>query len=106
MFEIIKKAIRKRELQKKRAEADRAMPFFIWHHFWRIGGPKEPWTGMGEVTYKDWHWFKQMIEDGTIFDYEVRRCHRACGHIIYKDVRYKMYDIDKYKAICKEHGWK
>jgi hypothetical protein len=104
MFEKIKKAIRRRETAKKRQEIEMALPWFKWHWFWQFG--KEPMYGTGEITYKDWKWFKTLIEEGTIYDLKVDRCERLHGHIIYKHVSYRVADKERLDEVFKEHGWR
>lgn len=104
MFEKVKKAIRRGITAKKRLEVEKAMPIFQWHFYHRID-KDDPWVGTGEITYRDWHWFKQLIEDGIVFDYKVEKCYRACGHIVYKDVEYKFYDWEALEKAFDEHNF-
>jgi hypothetical protein len=103
MFEKIKKAIRRRETEKKRQEIEMALPWFKMHWFWSFG--KEPAYGSGRITYKDWKWFKTLIEEGTIYDLEVDKFERLHGHIIWKHVNYRINDVERLNEVFEEHGW-
>ena len=102
MFEIIKKAIRKRETEK-RQEIEKALPWFKLHLTWKIG--KDPAYGSGRITYKDWKWFKTLIEEGTIYDLKTDKCERLHGHIIWKHVNYRINDMERLTEVFEEHGF-
>lgn len=104
MFEKIKRAIRKRNNTKKKQEIERALPMFMSHWQWKFGNG--PVTGMGEVTYKDWRWFKKLIDEGVIYDLEVVSFKRLHGHIVYKHLKYKIADQEKLVEAFTEHGWR
>ena len=103
MFEKIKKAIRRRETEKKRQEIEMALPWFKMHCIWKFG--KEPAHGSGRISYKDWKWFKTLIEEGTIYDLKADRCERLHGHIICKHVNYRVANEERLFEVLKEHGW-
>ena len=104
MFEKIKKAIRRREQQKKRTAIKEAEQFvYQTHWFWE--GLDGTHYGSGRVDHKGWKLFMQLRHDGIIYDVKREAEQRVYGAIVSVHLTYKIKDVDRLFEVMDSHGW-
>lgn len=106
MIKKIIEAIKSKIEEHRYNEAMATVPCFRIASHYGIGDGE--YTGVWTITHKDWAWFKPLLDEGVVYDFEIEKSYVTHGYNTHQDIRYHTTKagMEKVRSLMAEHGWK